>query len=46
MPAIMSGLALQLRCSTVSVGANRMLRLVTASQIASALVLSFFCRST
>src|SRR4029434_3564625 len=34
----------QLCCSTVLVGTNRMLGRVTASQIASASVLSFFCR--
>src|SRR5262245_50805267 len=33
-------------CSGVLVGTNRMLALVTASQIASASVASFFCRLT
>src|SRR5215471_10655608 len=36
----------QLCCSTVLVGTNRMLGRLTASQIASASVLSFFCRLT
>jgi hypothetical protein len=36
----------QLCCSGVFVGTNRMLALVTASQIASASAVSFFCRLT
>jgi len=36
----------QLCCSGVLVGTNRMFGLVTASQIASASVESFFCRLT
>jgi len=36
----------QLCCSVIFVGTNRMFALVTASQIASASVESFFCRLT
>ena len=40
------GVGRQLCCSGVLVGTNRMFGLVTASQIASASVASFFCRLT